>query len=228
MKIPKPVRRLVAAAAITLAAALGASGCGSLGASGSTAAVTYAPAAYGVQARSQFDCYYIETTSEVTDLINAGLCPAGSIPTPMPLSWQETYWDYYQSPSYYDTYMPVSYRSTYTKVYVVKFSTKYKSQITTDASKGTYKSSTGKKVTGTSASKLKFTTSGTGSTGSSRSVHGGGSARGASSCSLAMTVIVDKGGSSTSHGGGSARSGTSTGSKTGSKTSSGSGAHGSC
>ncbi|HEX4789971.1 MAG TPA: hypothetical protein VH372_16010 [Actinospica sp.] len=138
---------------------------------------------------------------------------------PMPLGWQETYWDYYSSPVYYNTYIPVSRRSHYTSVTVVSFSSKYKTQISSLSAKGRYEGSDGTKTSG--SSKLKYSGSGSG-TGS---VHGGGGARG---CSFGMTEIQDKSGSGGSHGGGSARSGSGSGSGSGSKSGSGSGSNGNC
>lgn len=220
----------LAASAALLAGA--AAGCGATAGSSSTGApVSYAPAAYGVSSGHGFDCYYIESAAEVTALINAHHCPPGSTATPMPLTWEETYWSYYDSDAYYGTYMPAYERTMFVTSYSVTFARKYSTTIKLDASKGTYLSSSGKKVSGPSVAKLKFT-AGAGKSGSVTTVHGGGSLRGAKACSLPMTVLSDKSGSgsSSSHGGGSLRSGTS-GSKTstGSKSkTTGTGAHGSC
>lgn len=219
MKISARLGRSAAALAVA-GAALAASACGS---TGSAAAVSYAPAAYGVSVGHNFDCYYIESPAEVADLISAGLCPHGSVATPMPVTWEETYWSYYSSPAYYNVYMPANYRRTYTSVYVIHFKTTYSKQITADASHGTYKSSTGKTVTGNSAAKLTF---GSG-TSKTTTVRGGGAGRAAGSCSLPMNVLADKGSTTTSRGGGSGRSGTSSGTKTTTKTGS-STTHGGC
>jgi len=219
----RTLARLLAACSIVLATVLTLAGCG-LSSGGSA---TYTPAAYYQTIGGVAECYYVQTPLEVTDLIQAGLCPAHSVAVRMPLSWEEEYWAYYSSPAYYDTYMPTSYRSRYTSVTVISFSKTYSKQISSAETKATYKSSSGGTVKGTT-SKLKF-----GSGSGSSTVHGGGSGRGAAACSFGMTTLQDKSGtSSSSHGGGSGRSGTSSGSKTttktttrtGSKTGSGSGA----
>ena len=207
MRFHAAARRLAATTAgVTLLATLGA--CGSHG----SGDVVYRPAAYGQSVNGVFRCYYVDDASEVTSLIAGGLCPAGSVAYPMPLSWQETYWGYYSSPAYYNAYIPVARRTHYTSVTVVTFASKYKSQISDLSSKGEYEGSDGKKVTG--GSKLKYSGSGSG-TGA---VHGGGGARG---CSVGMSEFQDKG--SGSHGGGSAHSGS--GSHSGSESKSGSGSH---
>ena len=207
-----PLRRIALALSGAMLLATTAA-CGPMSASASSA--TYTPAAYYQTVGGVADCYYVDTSAEVADLISAGLCPVRSVATRMPLSWEEEYWSYYSSPAYYDDYMPVSYRKTYASVTVVHFSSTYSKQIKTASVKATYKSSTGKTVSGAGTSSLKYGTS----TAKSKTVHGGGSGT-VSSCSLAMTTLVDKSGtSSSSHGGGSG-SKSSTTSKT--KTSSGS------
>lgn len=200
--IRRALRPLLALAASALIAAT-LTACGSSG----SGDVTYAPAAYGQQVGSVYDCYYADDPGEVTALIAAGLCPHGSIATAMPLYWEEEYWAYYSSPAYYGTYMPARYRSHYTSVTIVHFSSTYKTQIAAASSKAVYKSSSGQRVTGTS--KVKF------GTGTSQSVHGGGTRGG---CAESLTVVQlrsGSSGSSVSHGGGT-RSGTSSGSKSGS------------
>ena len=206
---------------VVLAAIVGATTMAGCGSTSSGQAATYTPAAYYQTVGGVSDCYYAAAPAEVTNLIAAGLCPANSVATVMPLSWEEEYFSYYSSPSYYNTYMPVSYRANYTHVTIVSFSKTYSKQISTASSKAVYKSSTGGTVKG-STSKLKFgtTTSGSGS-GTSKSktgttVHGGGSGT-VSSCSVSMVELADKSGaSSSSHGGGSgSKSGTGS-SKTGS------------
>lgn len=202
----RALRPIIALAASALFATT-LTACGSSGSDD----VTYAPAAYGQQVGSAYDCYYVDDPYEVTDLasglIAKGLCPHNSVPTLMPLYWEEEYWAYYSSPAYYGTYMPVRYRSHYTSVTVVHFSTTYKTQIAAASTKAVYRSSTGQRVTG--ASKVKFGTS------TSQSVHGGGTRGG---CAESLTVVQlrsGSSGSSVSHGGGT-RSGTSSGSKSGS------------
>jgi hypothetical protein len=205
-------RRILRPALALLAAALVASTADACD-SGSSAAndATYAPAAYGVQNGSVFDCYYAEDPSEVAALINAGDCPHGAVATAMPLYWEEEYYPYYSSSAYYGVYMQPRYRSHYTSVTVVHFQSAHSADITRYSSTARYKSSSGGYVTG--SSKVKF-----GSGSGSSAVHGGGNAR-TGGCAESMTVVQMRGGSSGSggsHGGGSARSG------------SGSGSHGGC
>jgi len=123
-----------------------------------------------------YDCYYTTTTQEAYNLIAAGLCPAGAIPTPMPLSWEQMYWSYWSSPAYYNTYLPASYRSTYTHVTIVHFSTAYRTQIKDASAKAVYKSSAGGTVTGSKVNTAQFG-------GGSRTTksYGGGSRSGGSS-----------------------------------------------
>jgi hypothetical protein len=132
------------------------------------AAASYAPAAMGVQVGNAFDCYYLDSPAEVTNMVAAGLCPAGSIPTVMPLAWHETYYDYYLSDAYL-TYVPTSYRSGWGNQWGTgsTFYKTYNVTIVKDRTTGTYKSSTGAKVTG-------LPKSGTTAPGS---VFGGGNAR---------------------------------------------------
>lgn len=135
------------------------------------AAVSYAPAAYGETIGGVGHCYYDDDPYEAQQLLAAGLCPAGWVPTAMPLYWHEEYYSYYSSPSYYNRYVLVSHRTVYV-THETTFRTTYSSAITTASSKAVYKGSNGKTVTGTTA-KMKFST-GSGSTGKV----GGGSLRG--------------------------------------------------
>jgi hypothetical protein len=210
--------RLARLTASLLAAIVGVTVLAGCGTSGSDSAY-YTPAAYYQNIGGVNDCYYVDDAGEVTALIRAGLCPANSIPARMPISWEEEYWAYYSSPAYYDTYMPVSYRSHYTSVTVVSFSRTYSKQIAAAETHAVYKSSTGKTTTGTS--KVKF---GSSSGTTSKTVHGSGSGT-TTSCSLAFTVLTDKGSSSTTHGGGS---GSRTTTKTGTTTKTKSGSKGGC
>jgi len=132
-------------------------------------AATYAPAAYGQNGQ----CYYLDDPYEAQQLLAAGLCPAGWVPAPMPLSWEEMYFSYYDSPAYYSRYVLVSHRTVYLS-HEAAFHTTYASQISAASKSATYKGSNGKTVTGTTA-KMKFST-GSGST----SKAGGGSLRGGS------------------------------------------------
>lgn len=212
-------RRALGTGALALLA-LGASSACSSGGQG--AAVNYQPAAFGVSVAGGYDCYYVLDRGEVADLVAAGMCPAGSIPTLIPTADLQEYWPYYDSPAYL-RYVPTGARTRYTS-YEVTFSHRYATQIRTLSSKAVYKGSNGSTVTG--SSKLKFTTGASGSA----AVHGGGNARG---CSLGMTELSDKVGGSSStnrsgsstinHGSGNARSGTATPRK-----SSGTGSNGEC
>lgn len=208
-------RRALGTGALALLALTASSACSSDGSSGQGAAVSYQPASFGVRVTGGFDCYYVLDRGEVADLVTAGLCPAGSIPTLIPAAYLEEYWGYYDSSAYL-VYVPSGSRTRYTS-YEATFSHRYSTQITTLSRKAVYKGSNGSTVTGTS--KLKF---GTGTSGSA-AVHGGGNARG---CSLGMTVLSDKSGgtTATTHGGGNARTGTTVKPTT----KSGSGSNGSC
>lgn len=147
-----------------------------LSACGSSSNPTYAPAAYWQTVGNVHECYYTTTPQEAYNLVAAGLCPAGSIPTLMPVSFEEEYFDYYSSPAYYDTYMPVSYRSTYAHVTVVHFSTTYRTQIKAASAKAVYKSSSGGTVSGSKVNTKSF-----GSGSRSTTSYGGGSRSGSGS-----------------------------------------------
>ena len=216
MKPRRSIRATAPALAGALLTAL-AAGCGS---SGTGAAVTYAPAAYGVPAAAGHPgyCYWIDYPDEAAALIAAGLCQHGWVPMQAPLSWQQEYYAYYDSPAYYSVYVPTRYRTVYVSRQTT-FYTKYKTTIVVAERSATYKGSNGSTLKG-STSSLKFT-SGSGST----TRNGGGSARGGTSvrgCSLNLVTLTDR--SSGSSGGGSARGGTSVsgGSRSGSSGTSGS------
>lgn len=144
----------------------------------SAGSATYTPAAYYQTIGGVNECYYADDPGEVTDLIQAGLCPANSVATIMPLAWEEEYWDYYSSPAYYDTYMPVRYRSRYTSVTIVHFSRTYSKQISTMSSKAVYKSSAGGTVSGSKVNTKYF-----GSGSRATKTYGGGSRSGGTSYS---------------------------------------------
>lgn len=169
------LRRLIALAlaGVTLGALTAA--CGSIG---DDSDPTYTPAAYWQSVDNVRECYYVSSTAEAYALMNAGLCPAGSMPTLMPLSWEEEYWGYYSSPAYYNTYVPVASRTTYTHVTVMHFSKTYSTQIKASSSKAVYKSSAGGTVSGSKVSTKSFG-------GGSRSTtsYGGGSRSGSGSSS---------------------------------------------
>ena len=129
------IRRLATATAATLLAATTAA-CTT---THTTAVpVTAAPAAYGAPDNGRFDCYYLQNPSEATALINAGLCPAGSVPTLMPLYWHEEYYSYYASPAYYNTYVPLTYRSAWASQQN-SFYTQYKTTIVVVQKNATYR-----------------------------------------------------------------------------------------
>ena len=121
------------------------------------AAVSYAPAAYGVPVGNSFNCYYVDDIDEVPALVHAGLCPTNSIAVAMPLAWHETYASYYASPAYYSTYIPVTRRTTYVNVTVVNFNKTYSSQISTASKTAVYKDNTGKTVSGSTLPTAKVT-----------------------------------------------------------------------
>lgn len=155
---------VMAAGAVLLTA--GAAGCNLD--DGSDA--VYTPAAYYQTVGGVNDCYYVSTPAEAVDLMSQGLCPAHSVPTLMPVYWEEEYYSYYSSPAYYDTYVPASYRSRYTSVTITMFKTKYSKQISTASSKAVYKSSTGGTVTGNKVATKSF-----GSGSRTTKSYGGGS-----------------------------------------------------
>ncbi|MEY9892717.1 putative membrane protein YgcG [Catenulispora sp. MAP12-49] len=139
--------------------------------------VAYAPAAYGQQVGGVFQCYYVDSPAEAQELIAEGLCPPGSVPMPMPQSWLNQYFAYYDSPAYYNTYVPVGNRSHYIGTYHTYY-TQHASVIDAAAKTASWKGSNGKTVSGSQVdtAKMKF------STGSgSNSMMGGGSLRGGSS-----------------------------------------------
>ncbi len=156
------IRNLAAVLATAAAVSTSAAACSS------TPDAVYAPAAYGVPGY----CYYVNSPAEAVALIAAGLCPSSWVPALAPLSWQETYWDYYDSPAYYDTYVPVSYRTVYVQRETA-FGRTYRPQISARSKTATYRSSNGGTVKGSAlpTGKSRF---GSGSAGTS---HGGGSLR---------------------------------------------------
>lgn len=167
--------------------------------------VSYAPAAYGVQAGSVYECYYVNSPAEVTTLIANGQCPVGSVPTRMPESWLNEYFSYYDSPVYYNTYVPVGYRTTYVSTYHTYY-VQHTTVINAASKQATWKGSNGKTVSGSqvNTAKMKFST-GSGSTGKV----GGGSLR-------AGTSGGSTGGASGGTGSGSSKTSTTVKSKTGS------------
>ncbi len=166
----KTLRALLLALAILLGVTLG--GCSS----GSQP--TLVPVAAGQVINGVGRCYYLDDPYEAQQMLADGRCPAGWIPTRAPLSWQEEYFAYYDSPAYYNVYVLPAHRTVYVHTETV-FHTTYSKQITAAAKTAVYKTSTGKTVTGPSTAKLKFG-SGSGSVGTM----GGGSLRGGTSGSV--------------------------------------------
>jgi len=163
-------KKIIAGALTAAGLAAGLSACGS--GWDDSAPVTYAPAAYWQTVSNVRECYYLTSTQEAYNLMAAGLCPAGSMPTPMPMSWEEEYWDYWSSPVYYNTYVPTSYRSHYTSVTIVTLnhSSSFQRGVSTLSSRAVYKSSTGGTVTGSKVSTTSF-----GSGSRTTTSYGGGS-----------------------------------------------------
>jgi hypothetical protein len=201
------VAALIAGLFIAVAALVGCS---------HSAPVSYAPAAYGVQAGSVYDCYWVYGAAEVDALIAHGYCPVGSVATRMPDSYLNMYFSYYDSPSYYDTFVPSPVRTVYVSTYHTYY-VQHTAVITTASKSATWKGSNGKTVSGASVNtaKMKFST-GSGSTskmggGSLRGGSFGGSGGGSSGKSPTVKAGTGSGGSSTvksktgSVGGGSLR-----------------------
>jgi hypothetical protein len=160
-------RAVTAFAALAAAAAvIFTAGCASTG-----QPVTYAPAAYGVPGH----CYYVDSPAEALALRAAGLCPAAWTPTPMPLTWEEEYWDYCDSPAYYGTYVPVSARTVYIHRETA-FGRTYRTAIAARSRTATYRSSSGTLVKGTHLTGKTRFGSGT-SFGSAGQKYGSGSLR---------------------------------------------------
>jgi hypothetical protein len=138
---------------------------------GQPGAVSYYPMSFGVPGH----CYYVSTPAEVIALRGAGLCPASWLPTPMPLSWEEEYYSYYDSSAYYDTYVPAASRTVFV-TRMMSFGGGHRSQISTLSRSATYRSSSGSTVKGTQiAGKSRF---GSGCSFScAGSKYGGGSLR---------------------------------------------------
>lgn len=152
-------RRIALLVAALFAAVAATAGCSR------PAPVAYAPAAYGEVVNGVGHCYYDDDPYEAQQLFAQGLCPAGWVPTPMPLYWHERYYSYYSSPAYYNTYVIASHRTVYV-THETTFRTTYSSQITAQAKTATWKGSNGKTVSGSkvNTAKMKFST-GSGSTG---------------------------------------------------------------
>lgn len=123
--------------------------------------VSYTPAAYGQNGV----CYYVNTPAEVTALQAAGLCPRSWVAGPMPMSWLDMYYPYYDSGAYYNLYVPARLRATYIHTEHTYYVT-HSSAIRSASSKAVYKSSSGGTVRGSTIIKSKSIT-GSGSAGTS-------------------------------------------------------------
>jgi hypothetical protein len=170
----------------------------------------YAPASYGQYYGGAWHCYYVSDPYEAQQLIRTGHCHYGDVPTLMPLWWHERYFGFYSGPSYYNRYVSPTYRSTYVNVQVNSFGRTYRSQIQGQSQLATWKSSSGKTVSGTKV-KPRFT-SGTGGQryggGSSRTGSRSGSGSSGSCCKSRSGGSFGGGSrSGGSFGGGSSRSG---------------------
>lgn len=165
--------------------------------------MTYAPAAYGIPGH----CYYVDDPAEAIALQHAGLCPRSWVPTLMPSAWHEEYYSYYDSPAYYTHYVPVRQRAVYVSTQR-SYGTRYRSAISSLASRAKYRGSDGSTATGTKVAKAKFG-SGT-SFGTTGRQYGGGSARTGTSSRTSRTGTSPgsrPAGRSGGFGGGSARTG---------------------
>jgi len=131
-------KRIVSAAAVSLAAAAVVAGCSS-----APAPLTYAPAAYGISGH----CYYVDDPAEAVALQAAGLCPRSWVPTLMPVAWHEEYYAFYDSPAYYDTYVPAKVRTVYVQRQT-SFGRTYRTAIATRSKTAVYRSSAGTTVKG--------------------------------------------------------------------------------
>jgi hypothetical protein len=189
------IRKLAASVAIGASVAAGAAACG-------TAAYAATPASYGQYYGGAWHCYYVHDAYEATQLIHAGHCHYGDIPTLMPLWWHEEYYSYYSTSGYVNHFVLPSYRSSYRSVQITTFSRTYRSQITSLSSKASYKGRNGKTVT---APKPKFTT------GTKGRSFGGGSSRSRTSTGSGSSRTGQGSRSRTSTGGGSRSSGRSFG-----------------
>lgn len=88
----------------------------------------YPPAAYGEVYGGVGHCYYSSSLAEATMLLSGHYCPAGWIPTPMPIWWHERYYGYYSSTRYMTIGVPHSSWGTYRTVQS-SFGRTYKVQI---------------------------------------------------------------------------------------------------
>ena len=113
----------------------------------------YTPVSYYQTVGNVYECYYFGSDTaagyaQAYSLMNSGGCPQYSIPTQMPVSWAEMYFDYYSSAAYYNTYVPASYRRSYTSVTLVNFHRTYSTQIANLSKTAVYKSSSGSTTRG--------------------------------------------------------------------------------
>lgn len=101
------------------------------------------------------ECYYDFTPAEVPLLIAEHHCAPGSVAVQAPVTWMETYWDYYDSTAYYDVYVPARYRSSYVKSESL-FGRHNRVAIRTLSSKAVYRSSSGAVVHGYKTGTVRF------------------------------------------------------------------------
>src|SRR5579859_951113 len=146
------MRKLTAALAV-LATAAGLAAVSACGAGTGTQTAGYYAPAWGNEPAGE--CYYVYTPAEVPDLIAQRACAPGSVPVQAPVTWQETYWNYYDSPAYYSVYVPARYRTAYLRT-ESGFGRTYRTAILTRSRTAVYKSSTGATVHGYSTGTVRF------------------------------------------------------------------------
>ena len=217
------IRKILAAAAGAVLVAGSLVACDS----GSQQDVTYQPSAYGPQISGQASCAYVVDPQECADsgvpsqywYQMPGDQPAGYVDSQAAFAahmvfwlwwWRLAYDPWYSSYSYYGYYVPSRYRSTYVRTHVTYVENHYHTSITSYSKRTTYRSSTGKTVSGSRVPTKRFGTSRT----TTRSRTG--------SCNTLSLYPV--GGTLVKFGGGSSRSGSvSGGSRYGGSSRSGSG-----
>jgi hypothetical protein len=186
------IRNLVAGITLAAAAATSAVACSPAHAD------VYTPTAYGENYGGRWHCYYVHDAYEATQLIHAGHCHYGDVPTLMPLWWHERYYNYYSGGGYVNHFVLASYRPTYVNVQVNQFGRTYHNAIQSQSRLATWKSRSGKTVTG-SRVKPRFSTKGR--------TFGGGSSRSRTSTGSGRSRTGQGSRSGSRYGGGSSRSG---------------------
>lgn len=130
------------------------------------------PSAYGPTVAGHASCAYVVSAQECAD---SGV-PAMywyQMPTQEPAHyherdtsdwlsmlflWHLMFEPWYASPAYYGTYVPTRYRSTYITRHVTTFETTYRTTIDAESKKATYKTASGKTVTGNKVNPRRFST----------------------------------------------------------------------